>query len=141
MVNKKEKEKQLLEDLDKILDGQEIPEPKDEDTRSALEMARKMVAMRETPSKEYKNQLKAEIIRQLAEQEKGKASGDFDTISAGVHRRKMWQAATAALIVMVVWAIILVLTIVFRGSCSVPASSPTTTPGTGDSSFIGIHIN
>ncbi len=136
-MNKKEKEKQLLEDLDKILEGQEIPEPQDEDTRSALEMARKMVAMREAPSKEYKNQLKAEIIRQLAEQEKGKVDHDFDTVSAGVHRRKMWQATTAALIVVVVWAIILVLTIVFRGSCSVPASSPTTTPGMGVSILIG----
>jgi preprotein translocase subunit SecF len=125
MTNNKEKDKQLLENLDRILEGKEskIPEPMDEDTRSALEFAKAMIAMRETPSKDFKNQLKAQIVKRLAEQEKKQETKDFDLVSLHVHRRKMWQATVAAAAVVIIWVIILVLTIVFRSSCSVPATS------------------
>jgi len=121
MVNKAEKDRQLMENLDRILEGKEveIPESTDEETRSALDFARKIAAAKEPPSAEFKNQLKAQIIKSLAEQEKKQATGDFDLISAGVPRRVRWQGTVAALIVVVVLAIILVLTIVFRSSCSV----------------------
>jgi hypothetical protein len=134
-VNKAEKEKLLLENLERILKGSqsEIPKPLDDDTRTALEFAQKMMAMREAPSEDYKNKLKAQIIQRLAEQEKKEGIQDHDISFWQLHRRTMWRATIAAAVVVVIWAIILLLTTVFRFSCSVPATSQPSTPAATNS--------
>jgi len=65
MEDKPEKEKQNLEDLDRILKGKEsdIKESLDDDSRSALEFARKMKELREKPSKEFVENLNGESPR------------------------------------------------------------------------------
>jgi DNA-directed RNA polymerase subunit F len=93
MTDNEEKDKQLLENLEKVLAGSEneITGSLDDDTRTALDFARKMASLRETPSKEFKENLKAELVHRLAEQEKKDLHADQTLLFWGVPRRKLWQ--------------------------------------------------
>jgi len=116
MMNNMGKDRQLLDDLDRVLTGREseIRGPVDDDTRTALDFARKMVSLREKPSKEFSANLKAELIHQLAEQEKKEDSGNQSLLFWEVPRRRMWQGTIAAAIVVIITAIILLVTLLLN---------------------------
>ncbi len=105
------KDKELLVNLEKVLEGREceITEAEDEDARTAIDFARKMASLGEVPSKEYAENLKARIIHQLAEQEKKNRTGNTDLDYWGIPRRRKWQGTLAALILVIVLAVILLV--------------------------------
>ncbi len=116
MKDKEEKDRQLLENLDHILEGQEseISESLDDDTRTALDFARKMASLRETPSKEFRDNLKAQLVHRLAEQAKKESDDEQVFLLWGIPRRRLWQGTIAALIVVIIIAIILVITLILN---------------------------
>jgi hypothetical protein len=105
------KDKELLAKLEKLLERREdvVPEAEDEDTRTAIDFARKMASLGGNPSKEYTENLKARIIHQLAEQEKKSRSENIDLDYWGAARRRKWQGTLAALILVIVLAVILLV--------------------------------
>ncbi len=113
MKDNTEKDKQLLENLDRILTGREgeTTKPADDDTRSALEFARKMASLREKPSKEFTANLKAELVHRLAEQEKKKSSRNQSFLAWEISRRTMWQGTVGASIVVIIIVVILLITL------------------------------
>lgn len=113
MADNTDKDKELLENLDRILEGREdeITGPLDDDTRSALDFAREMASLREKPSKEFAKNLAAQLIHRLAEQEKKEQSTDPELVFWGIPRRKLWQGTIAALILLLILAIIMVITL------------------------------
>jgi len=113
MKDNNEKDRELLDNLDRIMEGREdeVMESADEDTRSATEFARKMASMREKPSGEFAENLKAELIHRLAEQENKQESGDQELLFWGIPRRKFWQGTIAALITFIIIAIIFIITL------------------------------
>ena len=111
-----EKDRNLLENLERLLAGREneIPGPIDDDTRTALDVARKMASLREKPSKEFSANLKAQLIHQLAEQERKEQSGNTSFLFWEISHRKMWQGTIAALTLVVIVAIILLVTLLLN---------------------------
>ena len=83
-------------------------------TKGYLEFARKMASLRETPSEEFKDNLKAQLVHQLAEQAKKESSSEQVFLLWGVPRRRLWQGTIAALIVVIIVAIILVITLLIN---------------------------
>ena len=116
MTDNMEKDKQLLENLDRILAGREsgITGPLDDDTRTALDFTRKMASLREAPSKEFTANLKAQLVHRLAEQEKKEFSRNQTLLFWGIPRRKLWQGTIAAAIVVIIMAIILLVIILLN---------------------------
>jgi hypothetical protein len=106
-----DKDEKMLEELDRLLEGKDVDGngPSDEDTRSALDIARKIADMSDNPSEEFRQNLKAHLVHQLSEQEKKSESFDHDLNYWGVPRRKLWQGTIAALITVAVVAVILVI--------------------------------
>ncbi|MFC2070263.1 hypothetical protein ACFLTB_03730, partial [Chloroflexota bacterium] len=92
----------------------EITEPIDDDTRSTLNFVRKMASLRETPSKEFTKNLKAQLIHQLAEEQKKKSADNQTFLFWGIPRKTMWQGTIAALIVVIIVAIILLITLLLN---------------------------
>ena len=113
MNNNNDKDRELLDNLDRILQGREdeVPESTDEDTRSATEFARKIASMREKPSGEFAENLKAELVHRLAEQETKQDSSDQELLFWGIPRRTFWQGTIAALITFIIIAIIFIIVI------------------------------
>ena len=111
MTENIEKDKQLLKNIDRILTGREseITKPLDDDTRTAVDFVRKMVSMREKPSKEFEANLKAQLIHQLAEQQKREYSENEGSLFWHIPRRTRWQGTIAALIAVIIIAIILLI--------------------------------
>ena len=72
MNKKQNKDKQLLENLDRIVAGEKLKDDSglDEDTKAALELSREMTSWPKSPSKEFKAELKARVTHQLAEEKK-----------------------------------------------------------------------
>lgn len=111
MKDNNDKDKELLDNLDRILEGREdeVPESTDEDTRSATEFARKIASMREKPSDGFTENLKAELIHRLSEQETKQDSSDQELMFWGIRRRTFWQGTIAALIMFIIIAIIFII--------------------------------
>jgi len=111
MKDSNDKDRELLDNLDRILEGRgdEVTESSDEDTRSAMEFARKMASMREEPSTEFAENLKAELVHRLAEQETKQTSDDQELLFWGIPRRTFWQGTIAALITFIIIAIIFII--------------------------------
>lgn len=111
MKERNEKDRELLDNLDRILEGheEEVTDPSDEDTRSATDFARKMASMREKPSDAFAANLKAELVHRLAEQESKQESSDQELQFWGIPRRKFWQGTIAALITFIIIAIIFII--------------------------------
>jgi hypothetical protein len=111
MKDNDDKDRELLDNLDRILQGREdeVPESTDEDTLSATEFARKIASMREKPSGEFAENLKAELIHRLTEQETKQESQDQELMFWGIPRRKLWQGSIAALFTFIIIAIIFII--------------------------------
>lgn len=108
-------DKELLENLDKMLKGndEELPGLSD-DSQSAVDFARKLASMGEKPSDEFRENLKAQIVHRLAEIEKEEESADTELVFWGIRRRKLWQGTLAALITVIIVAIILAITLILN---------------------------
>jgi hypothetical protein len=111
MKDNSHKDKELLDNLDRILEGREdeVPESTDEDTRSATEFVRKMASMRDKPSDEFAENLKADLIHRLGEQESKQKPSDQELLFWGIPRRTFWQGTIAALITFIIIAIIFII--------------------------------
>ena len=116
MTDNTEKDRELLENLDRVLTGRdsEITGPLDDDTRTALDFARKMASLSETPSEEFTGNLKAQLVHQLAEQEKKENSENQGFLFWEIPRRKLWQGTIAALITVIIVAVILLIIIILN---------------------------
>jgi hypothetical protein len=112
MNKKQQKEKQLLENIDKAAAGEKLPEESglDKDTKAALEMTREMAAWPKSPSKEFKAQLKADLTHRVVEQQKKDLAKQGDPEYRNFLRRPAWQftfAGLGALIVAgIIWLIV-----------------------------------
>jgi len=111
MKDSNDKDRELLDNLDRILEGRddEVTEPSDEDTRSATEFAQKMASMREKPSGEFAENLKTELIHRLAVQENKQKPSDQELLFWSIPRRTFWQGTIAALITFIIIAIIFII--------------------------------
>lgn len=111
MKDNKDKDRELLDNLDLILEGRddEVTEPSDEDTRSATEFARKIASMREKPSDRFAEILKADLIHRMEEHENKQESSDYELLFWDIPRRKLWQGTLAALITFIIIAIIFII--------------------------------
>jgi hypothetical protein len=113
MTDNAEKDRQLLEDLEGLLKGQEVKGLRDSDERSVLEAARKIASLKEKPSREFAESLKAQLVHQLAEQEK-KNSRKLSFMSWDIAHMTMWQWTVAGLILVAITAAILLATLLSR---------------------------
>jgi hypothetical protein len=134
MSKKNKRDKQLLENLERILKGQSIEDSSsmDDETRAALDLVRKMMSLHEAPSKEYTQKLKAQLIHQLAQQEKKEESQKQGFGLWQFPRITAWQATvSAALVVIVAAFVFLVLNgIGSRSPSEEEPGPPTTVTGT-----------
>ncbi|HEY32951.1 MAG TPA: hypothetical protein G4O10_07580 [Dehalococcoidia bacterium] len=71
MDKERNEEQEFLKDVDRFLNGEEVTpdEGTNEDTRSAIEFARKLTELRAEPSPEFQESLKSKLLRKLTEQE------------------------------------------------------------------------
>lgn len=129
MTKKNKRDKLLLENLERILKGNDIENSAslDDQTRAALDVARKMMTLREKPAKEYADNLKAQLVYQLSEQEKKEDSKKQGFWSWQFPRVTAWQATVSAVVLVVVLAcILLVVNNIQPGSHSEETASSTT---------------
>jgi hypothetical protein len=108
MNKKQKKDKQVLENLDRIVAGQKLKDEPglDDDTKAALELSREMTSWPKSPSKEFKTQLKAKIIHQLAEQNKQEDLKDGSSEFRDLLHRPAWQFTIAAVLLAIIALII-----------------------------------
>ena len=111
MNKKQQKDKQLLENIDKAAAGEELPEESglDKDMKAALEMTREMASWPKSPSKEFKAQLKAEITHRVVEQQKQDLSKRRDPEYRNFLRRPAWQMTFAGFGALIIAAIIFLI--------------------------------
>jgi hypothetical protein len=108
MKKDKYTEKQFIEYLDRLLAGEEISLGDDvsDELRSALEMAKKMLAYRDEPSPAFRASLKDRLLRKLAEEESAAAAKREERrgwTAKLFPQSVVWRAATsAALVVLLV---------------------------------------
>jgi hypothetical protein len=111
-----ERDRELLENLDNLIVGKdsEIAGAIDEDTRKALDVARKMVSLHEVPSKEFSKNLKAQLVHQLAEEEKKELARNQGFLFRLMPRKTKWQGTLAAGILVIIIAIILLIVLLIN---------------------------
>ena len=110
MDEKNGKEKDFAEHVDKILDGKEseIDEAMDEDYRSNIDFARKIVECRGEPSAAFQEGLKKRLLLKLAEEEAIEQRRHSETISFWgwlknlVPQSPVWRTAAVTVTVAVV---------------------------------------
>lgn len=115
----KKEEKEFLENLDRLLAGEEVTAAEDmsEDCRTAIEFSKKLIECRAHPSPSFKAKLKQRLLQKLAEQEaeahqKEKANWFREGLRNLFPRRPVWQYATAMVtVLMLVFAIVLSSTV------------------------------
>ncbi len=129
MTEKNKRDKILLENLERILKGGEVEDPSslDEETRVALEIARKMMNLRDKPTNGFTNKLKEQLVYQLAEQEKKEDANKNSYLSWQFPRITAWQATVSAvLLVVIMTGIVLVVNNTQPGNHSEETTSTTT---------------
>ena len=113
MNKKQKKDKQLLENLDRIVAGEKLKDDSglDKDTKAALELSREMTSWPKSPSKEFKADLKARVVHQMAEEKKQEAAKNQGWPFHDLMHRTAWQftfgaigaAIVAGIIFLIVW--------------------------------------
>ena len=112
MNKKQQKDKQLLENIDKAAAGEKLPDESglDKDTRAVLELSREMSSWPKSPSKEFKAQLKADLTHRVVEQQKQDLSKRGDPEYRNFLRRPAWQFTIAGfgalIIAVIIWLIV-----------------------------------
>lgn len=111
MNKKQQKDKQLLENIDKAVSGEKLPEESvlDKDTKAALELSREMTSWPKSPSKEFKAQLKADLTHGVVEQQKRDLLKRCDPEYRNFLRRPAWQFTIAGLGALIIAAIIFLI--------------------------------
>jgi hypothetical protein len=116
-------EKQFSEKIDRLLAGEEVETGEDinEDYRTAINFARKLVGSRIDPSPEFKDQLKQRLLLELTKQEvearqKEKVNWFREGLTRLVPQSPVWRSAAAMLVVMLVAVGVLWRTGVFTPS-------------------------
>lgn len=116
-------EKQFSEKIDRLLAGEEVETGEDmnEDYRTAINFARKLVESRIDPSPEFKDQLKQRLLLELTRQEvaapqKEKVNWFREGLARLVPQGPVWRTAAAMLVVMLVAVGVLWRTGVFAPS-------------------------
>ncbi len=100
-----EEEKLFSENIDRLLAGKDVtggPEI-DEDTRTALDFARRMTELRVSPSSGFQAYLKARLTEKLNEQESAARRGWFWKL---IPREPVWQAVTVLAIMFIVGGVL-----------------------------------
>lgn len=105
-------EKEFSENIDRILAGQEVKVSADidDDYRTALDLAQKLIRLRAVPSPSFKAQLKERLLLKLSEQEtKAPAGAKKNWLWEGlrhlVPHKMVWRAVTTTALVLVLAAV------------------------------------
>ncbi len=108
MAKRKNEELEFQRDMDRLLAGEEVILGADagEDYRTAIEFARKLTELREEPSPEFREKLKARLLMRLTEQEvasrqeakTGWLRGLLDTL---VPQTPVWRTAVITGVVLI----------------------------------------
>jgi hypothetical protein len=108
MSRKQKKDEKVLENLDRIVAGEKLKDESalDDNTKAALELSREMTSWPKSPSKEFKSQLKAKLVHQLAEQQKQEDLINGNSEFRELLHRPAWQFTIAAVIVAIIALII-----------------------------------
>jgi hypothetical protein len=108
MNKKQQKNKQLLENIDKVVSGEKLPEESglDKDTNAALELSREMASWPKSPSKEFKAQLKADLTHRVVEQQKKDLAKRDDPEYHNFLHRPAWQFTIGGFGALIIAAII-----------------------------------
>jgi len=111
MNKKQQKEKQLLENIDKVAAGEKLTDESglDKDTKATLELTREMTSWPKSPSKEFKTQLKADLTHQVVEQQKKDLVKRGDPEYRNFLRRPAWQFTFAGFGALIIAAIIFLI--------------------------------
>jgi hypothetical protein len=111
MNKKPNKDKQLLENLDRIVAGEKLKDDSglDKDTKAALELSREMTSWPKSPSKEFKAQMKARVTHQLAEQTEREAKKSSFWEFRDLIHRPVWRFTIAAVIMAIIAGIIFLI--------------------------------
>jgi hypothetical protein len=111
-----ERDRELLENLDNLIVGKdsEIAEPLDDDTRTTLDIARKVASLGEKPTKEFSKNLKARLVHQLAEEEKKELARNQGFLFRLIPQKTKWQGTIAAIILVIIIAIILLIVLLIN---------------------------
>jgi hypothetical protein len=115
MNKKQNKDKKLLENLDRIVAGEKLQDGPglDKDTKAALELSREMASWPKSPSKEFKADLKARVTHQLAEEKKRETVKNQGWAFHDLMHRTAWQltfgAISAAIIAGIIFLIVYLL--------------------------------
>jgi len=111
MSREEEKDKLLIENLDHIVAGDAIPDESglDKETRKALELTREMTTWTKAPPQGFKRLLKAQLIHQLAEQEKQESTEAGYSEFRQFLRRPAWQLTLGAIIAVIIAVVIFLI--------------------------------
>jgi len=105
-----EQERVFSENLDFLISGQDIQvgDIKDDDLRSALIFARKMIELRPSPSAQFETQLKGRLLTRMAREniDNSRKGSWFSRLAAIMPRQPLWQAVTALVVVFIAAAAI-----------------------------------
>lgn len=109
MDKEKNGEREFLRDVERFLNGEGVAPGDDssDDTRSAIEFARKLTELRADPSPEFQERLKSRLLRKLTEQEmvvqEGAGSGWFGGfLDRLVPQSSVWRTAVVTVAIVVV---------------------------------------
>jgi len=126
-------EKQFIEYLDRLLAGEEISLGDDvsDDVRSALELARKMLAYRDEPSSDFRASLRDSLLRKLAQEEAATPAkrGGFREWAANLFPQRPALIGVTSTVLVVL--LIFVGTVWYStryGSAPMPAEAPSPPP-------------
>ena len=122
-------EKQFIEYLDRLLAGEEISLGDDvsDEVRSALELAKKMLAYRDEPSPAFRANLRDRLLRKLAEEEAAapaRREERRDWTAKLFPQSLVWRAATSAALVVLLVVIGAIWYAGRYGQMSAPAPAP-----------------
>ena len=109
MDKERNEEQEFLRDVDRFLNGEEVTPDEDvsEDTRSAIEFARKLTEMRADPSPEFQESLKSKLLRKLTEREvaaREKVGANWlrDFIDRLMPQSPVWRTAVVTVAILMV---------------------------------------
>jgi hypothetical protein len=111
MNKKQKKEKAVLENMDRVVAGEKLPDDSelDKETKAAIELSREMTAWPKSPSKEFKADLKARVTHRVSEEKKRDAVKNGYSEFRDILRRPAWQMTLAAIILAIVTGIIFLI--------------------------------
>ena len=111
MNKKQKKDKLMLENLDRIVAGEKLKDDAemDKETKAALELTREMTSWPKSPSKEFKADLKARVIHQVAEEKKRETAKNAGWTFHDLMHRTAWQLTFGAIGAAVIAGIIFLI--------------------------------